>query len=33
MRDGYTYANVHTTPSPAGLIRGQIAHDRHGHDK
>jgi hypothetical protein len=33
MRKGYTYANVHTTLNPAGLIRGQIAHKRHGHNK
>ena len=33
MRKGYTYANVHTTLNPAGLIRGQIAHNRHGHNK
>jgi hypothetical protein len=33
MRHGYTYANVHTTLNPAGLIRGQIAHRRHGHNK
>jgi hypothetical protein len=33
MRHGYTYANVHTTLNPAGLIRGQIAHNRHGHNK
>jgi hypothetical protein len=32
MRKGYTYANVHTTLNPAGLIRGQIDHGkRHGH--
>jgi CHRD domain len=30
MRKGYTYANVHTTLNPAGLIRGQI-HKGHGH--
>ena len=33
MRKGYTYVNVHTTLNPAGLIRGQIAHKRHGHNK
>ena len=33
MRKGYTYANVHTTLNPAGLVRGQIAHRRHGHNK
>ncbi len=33
MRHGYTYANVHTATNPAGLIRGQIAHRRHGHNK
>ena len=33
MRHGYTYANVHTATNPAGLIRGQIAHNRHGHNK
>ncbi|HYZ18274.1 MAG TPA: CHRD domain-containing protein [Gaiellaceae bacterium] len=34
MRKGYTYANVHTTLNPAGLIRGQINKGhRHGHDK
>ena len=33
MRHGYTYANVHTTLNPAGLVRGQIAHRRHGHNK
>jgi len=32
MRKGYTYANVHTTLNPAGLIRGQI-HRGFGHDK
>jgi hypothetical protein len=32
MRKGFTYANVHTTLNPAGLIRGQI--DRgHGHGR
>lgn len=31
MRKGYTYANVHTTLNPAGLIRGQI-HRGFGHD-
>ena len=31
MRKGYTYANVHTTLNPAGLIRGQIRRG-HGHD-
>jgi hypothetical protein len=32
MRKGITYANVHTTLNPAGLIRGQI--DRgHGHGR
>ena len=32
IRKGYTYANVHTTLNPAGLIRGQIDHGkRHGH--
>jgi len=30
MRKGYTYANVHTTLNPAGLIRGQI-HKGGGH--
>lgn len=30
MRKGYTYANVHTTLNPAGLVRGQI-HRGHGH--
>jgi hypothetical protein len=30
MRKGYTYANVHTTLNPAGLIRGQIMRG-HGH--
>ena len=34
IRKGYTYANVHTTLNPAGLIRGQIDHGkRHGHDR
>jgi hypothetical protein len=33
MRKGYTYANVHTTLNGLGLIRGQIAHRRHGHNK
>jgi len=34
MRKGYTYANVHTTLNPAGLIRGQIGHGkRHGHNR
>ena len=32
MRKGYTYANVHTTLNPAGLIRGQIKRG-FGHDK
>jgi hypothetical protein len=32
MRKGYTYANVHTTLNPAGLIRGQISKGfGHGH--
>jgi CHRD domain len=32
MRKGYTYANVHTTLNPAGLIRGQIFRGfGHGH--
>ena len=30
MKKGYTYANVHTTLNPAGLIRGQI-HKGFGH--
>jgi hypothetical protein len=30
MKKGYTYANVHTTLNPAGLIRGQI-HKGSGH--
>jgi hypothetical protein len=32
MRKGFTYANVHTTLNPAGLIRGQI-NKGHGHGK
>jgi len=32
MRKGFTYANVHTTLNPAGLIRGQIRKG-HGHDE
>jgi CHRD domain len=32
MRKGFTYANVHTTNNPAGLIRGQIQRG-HGHDR
>ncbi|HEU5065623.1 MAG TPA: CHRD domain-containing protein [Gaiellaceae bacterium] len=32
MRKGYTYANVHTTLNPAGLLRGQI-HRGFGHDR
>jgi hypothetical protein len=32
MRKGYTYANVHTTLNPAGLVRGQI-HRGRGHDR
>jgi CHRD domain len=28
IRSGAAYANVHTTPSPGGEIRGQIKHDR-----
>jgi hypothetical protein len=32
MRKGFTYANVHTTLNPAGLIRGQIRKGSgHGH--
>jgi hypothetical protein len=32
MRKGFTYANVHTTLNPAGLIRGQIrTGNGHGH--
>jgi len=31
MRSGLTYANVHTTQSPGGEIRGQISSDRRGH--
>lgn len=34
IRKGYTYANVHTTLNPNGLIRGQIDHGkRKGHDR
>jgi hypothetical protein len=34
MRRGYTYANVHTTLNPAGLVRGQIGHGKgHGRDR
>lgn len=33
MRAEYTYANVHTTANPAGLVRGQIANRGHGHNK
>jgi hypothetical protein len=36
MRKGYTYANVHTTLNPNGLIRGQIRKGfghGHGHGK
>jgi CHRD domain len=32
MRKGYTYANVHTTLNPPGLIRGQINRRGRGHD-
>jgi len=40
LRNGTAYANLHTTASPAGEIRGQIrvdngnhrGHDRHDHD-
>ncbi|HET7854871.1 MAG TPA: CHRD domain-containing protein [Gaiellaceae bacterium] len=33
MRKGFTYANVHTTLNPAGLVRGQIGKGhRHGQD-
>ena len=32
MRKGFTYANVHTTLNPAGLIRGQI-NKGHGHGR
>ena len=32
MKKGFTYANVHTTLNPAGLIRGQIRKGSgHGH--
>ena len=30
IRAGAAYANVHTTPSPGGEIRGQIGNDRRG---
>jgi CHRD domain-containing protein len=30
IRDGFAYANVHTSSSPAGEIRGQLS--SHGHD-
>jgi hypothetical protein len=33
MRKGFTYANVHTTLNPAGLIRGQISKKGHGHGR
>jgi hypothetical protein len=34
MKKGFTYANVHTTLNPAGLIRGQIRKGSgHGHGK
>jgi hypothetical protein len=37
IRAGKAYANVHTTPSPGGEIRGQIHvgddHDNHGHGR
>jgi hypothetical protein len=32
MRKGYTYANVHTTLNPAGLVRGQIHKGHRGRD-
>lgn len=32
MRKGFTYANVHTTLNPAGLVRGQI-NKGHGHGR
>jgi hypothetical protein len=31
LRSGLTYANVHTTQSPAGEIRGQISSDSRDH--
>jgi hypothetical protein len=31
IKEGFAYANVHTTQSPAGEIRGQLVGDR-GHD-
>jgi CHRD domain len=32
IRAGVAYANIHTTVSPGGEIRGQLEVDRHGHD-
>jgi hypothetical protein len=31
IRDGFAYANVHTSSSPAGEIRGQLSSHGHGH--
>jgi hypothetical protein len=31
IRDGNTYANVHTIAHPGGEIRGQLRRDGHGH--